>query len=117
MQQIKKLLKSLLPRTIRQPLLNVYHLLVAVAANLRYGFPARGAKVIMLTGTNGKTSSAVLIAGILENAGHKVGINSTAFYRISGSKAVNKKSGRTVEDMFVLHALLAKMKRAGCEYI
>lgn len=117
MNGLKQFLKKLLPNKIRQPILNVYHLLVAVAANIRYRFPARSAKVIMVTGTNGKTSTATLIAAVLEHAGYKVGINSTAYYRISGSKPVNKKSGRTVEDMFVLHALFAKMRRARCEYI
>lgn len=117
MNGAKQFLKKLLPNKIRQPVLNVYHLLVAIAANIRYQFPARSAKVIMITGTNGKTSTATLIAAILEHAGYKVGINSTAYYRITGSKPVNKKSGRTVEDVFALHALFNKMRRAGCEYI
>jgi len=115
MQGIKRTIKSLLPRSIRQPLLNCYHLLVAVAANVRYGFPARGLKVIMITGTNGKTSTATLVAGILEHAGRKVGINTTAYYRYGG-KTVNKKGSRTLEDIFVLQGMLAKMKKAGCEY-
>ncbi len=106
----------MLPRKIRQPILNVYHLLVAVAANVRFGFPTKGIKVIMVTGTNGKTSTATLIAGMLENAGRNVGINSTAYYRYAG-KTTNKKSSRTVEDMFVLHAMFSKMKKAGCEFI
>lgn len=113
---MKKLLKGLLPRQIRQPVLNIYHLLVAIAANIRYGFPARSAKVIMITGTNGKTTVATLIAGMLEHAGYKVGINTTAYYRI-GDKTVQKKSSRTVEDMFVLHRMFARMRKAGCEYI
>ncbi len=116
MHRIKKLVKSLLPKKIRQPLLNVYHLLVAIAANIRYGFPAKTLKVIMITGTNGKTSTATLVAGMLEHAGYKVGVNTTAFYRYDG-KTTNKKSSRTLEDIFVLHKMLKNMKRAGCEYI
>ncbi len=116
MRRIKKLLKGLLPRKIRQPILNAYHLLVAVAANIRFGFPTRGIKVIMVTGTNGKTSTATLIAGMLENAGRKVGVNTTAYLGINGD-VKPKKSSRTVEDMFVLHAMFSKMKKAGCEFI
>ncbi len=116
MYRIKKLLKSLLPKTVRQPILNVYHLLVAVAANIRYGFPTKRLKVIMVTGTNGKTSTATIIAGMLEHAGHKVGINTTAYYRIDG-KTTLKKSSRTLEDIFYLQGMLARMRRAGCEYI
>jgi UDP-N-acetylmuramoyl-L-alanyl-D-glutamate--2,6-diaminopimelate ligase len=116
MRQVKKLVKSLLPRRVRQPILNVYHLLIAMAANVRHGFPARNAKIIMITGTNGKTSTATLVAGMLESAGHTVGINTTAYYRIAG-KTVQKKSSRTIEDMFVLHKMFRQMKKAGCEYI
>jgi UDP-N-acetylmuramoyl-L-alanyl-D-glutamate--2,6-diaminopimelate ligase len=116
MHRIKKLVKGLLPRSVRQPILNVYHLLVAIAANIRYGFPAKKMKVIMITGTNGKTTTATLVAGMLENAGRKVGINTTAFYRYGGT-TVNKKGSRTLEDTFVLQAMLAKMKQAGCEYV
>ena len=116
MQRIKKLLKDLLPRKIRQPILNVYHLLVAIAANVRYGFPAKGFKVIMVTGTNGKTSVATLVASMLEHAGYTVGANTTAYYRIAG-KTTNKKGSRTIEDMFVLHAMFAKMRKAKCEYV
>ncbi len=116
MYRVKKLLKNLLPRQIRQPILNGYHLLVAIAANIRYGFPARRAKVIMITGTNGKTSVATVIAGMLEDAGHTVGINTTAYYRING-KTTQKASSRTVEDTFILQGMFAKMKRTGCEYI
>ena len=116
MHKLKKLLKGLLPKTVRQPILNSYHLLVAIAANVRYGFPARRLKVIMVTGTNGKTSTATIIAGMLEHAGRTVGVNTTAFYRYGG-KTVNKKSSRTLEDTFVLQRMLAGMKKAGCEYI
>jgi UDP-N-acetylmuramoyl-L-alanyl-D-glutamate--2,6-diaminopimelate ligase len=116
MNTIKKTIKNLLPKSIRQPLLNAYHLLVAVAANVRYGFPARGAKVIMVTGTNGKTSTASLIAGMLENSSKSVGINTTAYYSYGG-KTVQKKSSRTIEDMFDLHKMFSRMKKTGCEYI
>lgn len=116
MRRIKKLVKGLLPQSIRQPILNVYHLLIAIAANIRHGFPTKDLKVIMITGTNGKTSTATIVAGMLESAGHKVGINTTAFYRYGG-KTVTKKSSRTLEDTFVLQGMLAKMKAAGAEYI
>lgn len=116
MQKVKKLLKSLLPRSIRQPLLNQYHLLTAVAANVRYGFPSRQAQVIMVTGTNGKTTVATLIADMLEAAGYKVGLNTTTVYRYGG-KTIPKAGSRTLADIFELQRVLADMKDAGCEFI
>lgn len=116
MQKIKKLAKNLLPKRVRRPVLNFFHLIEAVAANIRYGFPARNFKVIMITGTNGKTSTASLIAAMLENCGKKVGINTTAYYSYGGEQ-IRKKSSRTVEDVFRLQKMLAEMKRSGCEYL
>ncbi|HVI69696.1 MAG TPA: Mur ligase family protein, partial [Magnetospirillaceae bacterium] len=116
MQKAKKLLKSLLPKHVRQPILNQYHLLTAVAANVRYGFPTKDVRVIMVTGTNGKTTTATLIADMLVAAGHKVGLNTTAFYRY-GDKLVPKEGSRTLADIFELQHMFAEMKAAGCEYI
>jgi UDP-N-acetylmuramyl pentapeptide synthase len=39
-----------------------YHLLRAIAANVRYGFPSKGMTIIGVTGTNGKTTTCNIIA-------------------------------------------------------
>lgn len=46
------------------------------------GFPARGFKVIGVTGTNGKTSTAFMIHKMLHEAGFKVGLMSTVAYGV-----------------------------------
>lgn len=116
MYRIKKFIKKLLPSGVRYKVANFYHLLVAIAANIRYGFPARSAQVIMITGTNGKTTTATMIAEILRAAGHTVGVNTTAFSQI-GDEVTPKQGSRTLEDIFELQAMFAKMKQAGCHYI
>jgi UDP-N-acetylmuramoyl-L-alanyl-D-glutamate--2,6-diaminopimelate ligase len=116
MYQLKKLIKRLIPINARQPIANFYHLLVAVAANIRYGFPARSAQVIMVTGTNGKTTTVSMIGEMLSSAGYTVGVNTTAFTRI-GDEVTPKEGSRTLEDIFELQAMFAKMKQAGCKYI
>jgi UDP-N-acetylmuramoyl-L-alanyl-D-glutamate--2,6-diaminopimelate ligase len=116
MHQVKNAIKKLLPTSVRQPILNKYHLATAVAANVRYGFPTKDIQVIMVTGTNGKTTTATLIAKMLEQAGHKVGLNSTTSYSYGG-KVVKKEGSRTLADIFELQRMFAEMKRAGCEYI
>lgn len=116
MYQLKRAFKKLLPRGVRQPILNQWHLLEAVTANLVYGFPAKHMQVVMVTGTNGKTTVASLVAQMLESAGHQVGVNTTAFYRYDG-KTVPKEGSRTLEDIFVLQRMIAAMRKAGCDFL
>jgi UDP-N-acetylmuramoyl-L-alanyl-D-glutamate--2,6-diaminopimelate ligase len=54
--------------------------LAAVAANF-YAIPARELTLIGITGTNGKTSTAAILEGILHAAGHRVGVLGTIDYR------------------------------------
>lgn len=56
------------------------HLGEAIVVNALHGFPARGLKVIGVTGTNGKTSTAFLIHRMLHDAGYKVGLMTTVAY-------------------------------------
>lgn len=117
MYHIKKLIKKLIPKGAEYSIANAYHFVVAVAANVRYGFPARSARVIMVTGTNGKTTTVAYIAKMLIEAGHKVGVNSTAFYSFGDGVLEPNTSNRTVNDIFEVQALLARMKQSGCDYI
>lgn len=58
------------------------HLLEAAAINTINGFPARGLKVIGVTGTNGKTSTCFMIHRMLHEAGFKVGLMTTVSYGV-----------------------------------
>lgn len=49
----------------------LYHLVVAILANIWFGFPSRKLTVLGVTGTDGKTTTTTLIYEILKNAGHK----------------------------------------------
>ncbi len=60
------------------------HLAEAVLVNTVNGFPARGLKVIGVTGTNGKTTTSFMIHRMLHEAGYKVGLMSTVAYGAGG---------------------------------
>lgn len=56
--------------------------ILGILAKNFYKDPSGKLRLIGITGTNGKTTSAYLLQGILETAGHKAGLISTIDYRI-----------------------------------
>lgn len=70
---------------------------LAHLASKFYGYPSQKLKLIGITGTNGKTTTAYLIQSILMGAGHKVGLIGTVG------------PGLTTPESLDLQAFLAKM--------
>jgi UDP-N-acetylmuramoyl-L-alanyl-D-glutamate--2,6-diaminopimelate ligase len=77
---LRKIVKVLIPKGLFQKIEPAGHLGEAVLLNTLNGFPARGLKVIGVTGTNGKTTTAFLIHKMLHEAGYKVGLMTTVAY-------------------------------------
>ena len=82
-----RLMKKFLKQTAKKIFGGAYdvlvlpkHFVVAVSANIKRGFPAKDIKVIGITGTNGKTSTAFLVHSLLKEAGYKVGLMTTVAY-------------------------------------
>jgi UDP-N-acetylmuramoyl-L-alanyl-D-glutamate--2,6-diaminopimelate ligase len=69
--------KTLIPKALFRRIEPYGHLVEAIIFNLIYGFPARGMKVIGVTGTNGKTSTSFLIHRMMTEADYKTGLMST----------------------------------------
>ena len=79
-----------------------------------HGKPSNHLKIIGITGTNGKTTTAYMLASILKEAGKKVGIIGTLGVRY-GRKIVN--SDLTTPDPIELHRIFADMWVSGVEYV
>ncbi len=87
--------------------------LALIGANF-FGNPAASMKLIGVTGTNGKTSSTLLLKHVLEQVqGAKVGLMGTMENMI-GNESVPTE--RTTPESFELQALLARMRDAGCTH-
>ncbi len=79
---MKTLLKKLLPKSLFRKIEPIGHLLEAMALHAINGFPARGLKVIGVTGTNGKTTTTFMIHKMLTEAGFNAGLMSTVAYGV-----------------------------------
>jgi UDP-N-acetylmuramyl-tripeptide synthetase len=79
-----------------------------------YGNAAEHLKIIGITGTNGKTTTAHMLAAILEAAGKKVGVIGTLGVEY-GEKIVSAEL--TTPDPLQLHKTFAEMFLLGIEYV
>lgn len=87
--------------------------LAQIGANF-YGNPAKQMKLIGITGTNGKTSSTLLLKHILQTTrGAKVGLIGTMDIMIGD---VSVPAERTTPESLDLQMLFGKMRDAGCAY-
>lgn len=84
-------------------------------SSLWYGDPSKKLRVIGVTGTDGKTTTANLIYWILRKGGHKVGLISTLGAKIS-SKTFDTGLHVTNPDPLSLQSLLSRMLNAGCAF-
>jgi UDP-N-acetylmuramoyl-L-alanyl-D-glutamate--2,6-diaminopimelate ligase len=78
----RSLVKKFIPTGLFHVIEPYGHLTEAVLLNTINGFPTRGFKVIGVTGTNGKTTTAFLVHRMLHEAGYKVGLMSTVGYGV-----------------------------------
>jgi UDP-N-acetylmuramoyl-L-alanyl-D-glutamate--2,6-diaminopimelate ligase len=78
-----------------------------------YGEPSKALRLVGVTGTNGKTTTATLLYRLFKSLGYKVGLLSTVVNYVD-DQAIP--STHTTPDALSLNALLAQMVHEGCGY-
>ena len=86
--------------------------MAAMAAAI-YNHPSEELRLVGVTGTNGKTTTATLLYDMFTAMGYKVGLISTVVYRI-GEKRIE--STHTTPDAIRLNKMMREMVDCGCEY-
>ncbi len=84
---------------------------MALAAATVHHHPSRELRLVGITGTNGKTTCAYLIASIPEAAGEPVAMTGTVEYRIGRERF---KADRTTPEATDMQRLLRRAVEAGC---
>jgi len=113
---MRTLIKKLIPRALFRHIEPFGHLLEAIILNMLHGFPARGMKIIGVTGTNGKTTTAFLIHRMLHEAGYKVGLMSTVGYG-AGGDIKPQMTHMTSQTVPVMLKRFKEMRAAGVEWV
>ncbi len=82
-------------------------------ASAFYGHPSRELKLVGITGTNGKTTTATLLHDLFVELGYRVGLISTVVYMIAGERV---ESTHTTPDAIRLAEMMRRMVDEGCDY-
>jgi UDP-N-acetylmuramoyl-L-alanyl-D-glutamate--2,6-diaminopimelate ligase len=83
---------------------------LARLADAYYGHPSQRLTVVGITGTNGKTTTSLLVEALLGAGGRPTGVIGTIQYRV-GAQA--EAASQTTPEALELQALLARMVQAG----
>jgi len=111
MANIKTIVRMIVPKGV----ILTYHKMLSYMAAMYYRHPSREMLVVGVTGTNGKTTTATMIARVLEGTHYKVGLATTAEFQIGSITYLNDKK-MTMLGRFQLQKLLREMADAGCKY-
>jgi UDP-N-acetylmuramoyl-L-alanyl-D-glutamate--2,6-diaminopimelate ligase len=112
----RSVVKKAIPTGVFDQIEPTGHLLEAVLANIRYGFPSRSMRIIGVTGTNGKTTTSFMIHKMLSKAGFKVALLTTVAYGVNDDIHPQIAHMTTVSAP-LLQKRLAEFKSRGVEWV
>ncbi len=87
---------------------------LAMMSSAYYGYPAESMKIIGITGTKGKTTTAWMLWCLLKAAGHKTGLIGTI--QVDTGRRIYKNHNTTPESCQI-QGYLKEMKDAGCDTV
>jgi UDP-N-acetylmuramoyl-L-alanyl-D-glutamate--2,6-diaminopimelate ligase len=112
---IKESLRPFIPKKIFKFFQPAYHYILAFLGALYYGFPSRKLRVVAITGTKGKTSTAEMINAILEEAGYKTALSGSLRFKI-GDKSELNHFGMSMPGLSYLQNFLRKAVNEKCDW-
>jgi UDP-N-acetylmuramoyl-L-alanyl-D-glutamate--2,6-diaminopimelate ligase len=113
---IRRLVKLVVPKRLFESIAPAGHLVEAIIYSCLYGFPARGMKVVGVTGTNGKTSTCFLVQRMLTASGRKTGLMTTVAWGV-GDDITHETQHMTNVPIPLLMKRLRRMKSEGVEWL
>lgn len=109
-------MKDFFRKILPQSIILWSHKFRGILAAIIYRYPAKNIRVIMVTGTNGKTTTCHMITKILEAANYKVAMATTINFKI-GPKEWKNMTKMTVVSPFLLQKFIRDAVKAGCHWL
>jgi len=108
---VRKIVKKLVPMAAFKRVEPFGHRAEAAITQFRHGYPAKGLRVIGVTGSAGKTTTVTLIASVLRAAGYKVAYFTTAQVDFGDGKPQINLTRMTTVEVGLLLRNIAKARR------
>lgn len=115
-QILVKAARSILPASALHGVENGYRRVRVRLLSARYGNPSKNLRVIAVTGTNGKTTTACYINEILKEAKFKTAMFTTALIEVAGKAQVNDLNA-TVASTGRMQQFFRDAKKADVDYV
>lgn len=115
-QKLVRVTRKVLPPQAVKLLEEGYRLGRGKITAMRYGNPAHDLKILAVTGTNGKTTTANYLNSILKTAGRNTAMFTTALIEVNGKSRVNDLNA-TVPTTAQLQEFFKSAREAGAEFV
>jgi UDP-N-acetylmuramoyl-L-alanyl-D-glutamate--2,6-diaminopimelate ligase len=114
MDDLLKIIKKFIPRSLFDALAPLYHYLLAFSGAVIYRFPSKHITVIAVTGTKGKSSTTEILNSIFEAAGHKTVLLNTIRWKIGEDSKPNMRK-MTIPGRMFIQRMLRRGLDQGCD--
>lgn len=115
MNTILSIAKKFIPKKLFKAGQPIYHRALALLSAIVYRFPSRSLRVIVLTGTKGKTSTAEIMNAILEEAGYKTALACSIRFKVDTDSRINS-YGMSMPGRGFLQKFLREAVQKGCTW-
>ncbi len=115
-EKILRIAKKIIPRKLFAAAQPAYHYLLALLAAIVYRFPSRSIKIVLITGTKGKTSTTEIVNAILEEAGYRTASASTLRFKVAEQENRNLYK-MTIPGRFFVQRFLRQAVTAKCDWV
>lgn len=115
-EKLARGVRTYLPKSVTSQVEEVYRRGRIYALSARYAFPARQLRVIAVTGTNGKTTTANYLNEILKTQGYRTALFTTAVIEIAGVQTLNELNA-TVASTAHMQEFFRDAKNAGVDFV